>query len=102
MEVVVHEENDYGMGSGAFSIVELIVAITTLFRKHTGRGTPSHNRKVQMHYRASRTCPNNPVVILRQVTQVRVVRSSLLTLTKMLRAPSAKTMIQRHRKQLSQ
>lgn len=49
MEVVVHEENDYGMGSGTFSIVELIVGIITSFSQHTGRGTPSHNHKVPMH-----------------------------------------------------
>lgn len=29
VELVVHEENDYGMGSGAFSIVGLIIGIIT-------------------------------------------------------------------------
>jgi len=82
VEVVVHEENDYGMGSGAFSIVELIVGKVMPFCQHTGKGTPSRNHKVSMHNQANRACKNNPVV--GQVAQVEVVRSSLSTQTKML------------------
>jgi hypothetical protein len=40
---VVHEENDYGMGSGALVCSLVVYRHTNFsFRQHTGRGTPRH------------------------------------------------------------